>query len=697
MGSRRTVYFTTPIYYVNAEPHIGHLYTTVLADTLKRFHKMMGDDVHFLTGTDEHGEKIQQVADKQGITAQALVDRVSQKFRDTWAAIGLDNDDFIRTTEPRHQRFVREILQKVKESGDIYFAEYTGLYCVGCERHMNLSELVDGMCPDHKTKPVEVKESNYFFRMGEYRDRLRAAIASDEICIRPERYKNEVLSFLAQKLEDLCISRPKTRLEWGIELPFDDKFVTYVWYDALLNYLSALAASPRGDIRDKYWPACNHLIAKDILKTHAIYWPTMLMSAGIELPKRLDVHGYWLAGESKMSKSLGNVVRPLEFDERFRAQGGIEALRYFFFREMKFGTDSSFTYELFIERYNAELANGLGNLISRVASIVKKGRGGMIPECPPIPRYKERGGYANVAIKDFARNLVDPELSADTPLDPLTNDGRKFGSSYPQAFEKREFHHAIERIRNLLTNTDWYVNELEPWRLVKKPDPESQRLLDLVLYVGLEVVRIAAVLLSPIMPRKCGEILAYLGETRPLDGSTPFAELAAFGGLKAGHVLSGDVPKFPRIDVAALDVVASAKATASTSADVAASAKATACLTTLEQPIGSEITIDDFGKMDLRVGVIREGDLVEGADKLIRLMIDLGEGRLRQVFAGIRAAYPEPSRLVGAKVIVVANLKPRQMKFGLSEGMVLAASGGGKKRLCAVTFDGALEPGDKVT
>jgi len=682
----RRIYLTTPIYYVNAEPHIGHLYTTVLADTLKRFHKMMGDDVYFLTGTDEHGEKIQQVADKQGITAQALVDRVSQKFKDTWAAIGLENDDFIRTTEPRHERFVQEILRQVHASGDIYFAEYTGLYCVGCERHMNLSELVDGMCPDHKTKPVEVKESNYFFRMGKYQDRLRAAIASDEIRIRPERYKNEVLSFLEQKLEDLCISRPKTRLSWGIDLPFDDKFVTYVWYDALLNYPSALAASPRGDIRERYWPWCNHLIAKDILKTHAIYWPTMLMSAGIALPKRLDVHGYWLAGESKMSKSLGNVVRPLEFDERFREQGGIEALRYFFFREMKFGTDASFTYELFVERYNADLANGLGNLISRVASIVKKSRGGQLPLFPSLPKYGDKGGYASI-IAEFAKKLIDPNLPERAILDPLTSDERKFGFSYPQAFENRQFHHAIERVRNLLTSADWFVNELEPWKLAKQSDAESQRLLDLVLYVGLEVVRISAILLSPIMPRKCREILAYLGETRPLDGSAPFAELAAFGGLKAGHVLAGDVPKFPRIDVAALDVAAS---------DVAASAKASACLTTVE-PIGPEITIDEFAKADLRVGVIREGALVEGADKLVRMMIDLGEGRLRQVFAGIRAAYPDPAKLVGSKVIVVANLKPRQMKFGLSEGMVLAASGGGKKRLCAATFDGALEPGDKVT
>ena len=651
----RTLYFTTPIYYVNAEPHIGHLYTTVLADALKRFHAMMGDDVYFLTGTDEYGEKIQQVAEKQGITAQALVDRVSKLFRDTWAAIGISNDDFIRTTEPRHKEFVRRVLQQVKDAGDIYFDEYSGLYCVGCERNMNLSELVDGMCPDHKTKPVEVKESNYFFRMGKYQERLRAAIAADEIRIRPERYKNEVLSFLDQKLEDLCISRPKTRLRWGIELPFDEKFVTYVWYDALLNYPSALASSPRGDIRAKYWPACNHLIAKDILKTHAIYWPTMLMSAGMELPKRLDVHGYWLSGESKMSKSLGNVVRPLEFDARFKEQGGIEALRYFFFREMKFGTDASFTYELFVERYNADLANGLGNLLSRTASMVGKYLGGAIPAVAEEALATEPAQKARAAVE-----------------------------RYTELFEARSFHTAVEDVRAMIGSADLFITQREPWKLAKQADRRAE--LELVLATALEVVRVAAVLLSPFMPRKSREILDFLGEARPLDGSTAFAELAAFGGLAAGHVLSGEAPKFPRIDASAF-----AEATARSTNAESASAP------TIEQPIGPEITIDDFARADLRVGVVREGHLVEGADKLIRLMIDLGEGRLRQVFAGIRAAYPDPARLVGTKVIVVANLKPRQMKWGLSEGMVLAASGGGKKRLCAATFDGALEPGDRVS
>jgi methionyl-tRNA synthetase len=647
----RTVYFTTPLYYVNAEPHIGHLYTTVLADTLKRFHLLAGDDVYFLTGTDEHGEKIAETAAGRGTTPGELADRVAGIFRDTWKQIGLEFDDFIRTTEPRHKRYVQEVLQRVHDSGDIYFDEYTGLYCVGCERYLTETELVDGNCPDHQLAPKEVKEANYFFRMSKYRQQLIDHIEQNPGWIRPERYRNEVLSFLKQPLEDLCISRPKTRLTWGIDLPFDEKFVTYVWFDALLNYVSAIKSTSGGeDLYDHYWQQCNHLIAKDILKTHAIYWPTMLISAGIPLYKQIDVHGYWLSGDSKMSKSLGNVVRPLAFDGQF----GIENLRYFFFREMKFGTDASFTYELFVERYNADLANGLGNLLSRVASLLKRNLGGTVPDAPAAPG---------------AKVLAAAQATA---------------AEYPQKFEARRFHTAIGDIRGLLTAADVFINDQEPWKLAKQ-DGAEQQLKD-VLYTGLEVVRIAAVLLSPVMPRTCRQILDYLGEDRPLDGSTPLAELSAWGGLRAGHVI-GDVPRvFPRIDDKKLKQVMAE----------AAPAEPAAAEPELE-PIGAEITIDEFAKVDLRVGVVREAALVEGAKKLVRLLVDIGEEKPRQVFAGIRSAYPEPEQLVGTHVVVVANLKPRKMKFGLSEGMVLAGHSGDYARMCAATFDRDLKPGDKVT
>jgi methionyl-tRNA synthetase len=659
----RKVYFTTPIYYVNAEPHLGHLYTTVLVDTLKRYHLLMGDDVYFLTGTDEHGEKIAKVAAERGEDVSALTERVTGVFRDTWRALGISNDDFIHTTEPRHVGYVQEVLRKVHDAGDIYFDEYTGLYCVGCERYLTQSELEDGKCPDHKTAPEEVKESNYFFRMGKYQDALIAHIEANPTWIRPERFRNEVLSFLKQPLEDLCISRPKTRLTWGIELPFDDKYVTYVWFDALLNYISAIKQTSAGeDVHDRYWPGCNHVIAKDILKTHAIYWPTMLMSAGIHPEKplfdQIDVHGYWLSGETKMAKSLGNVIRPLTFDRQF----GIENLRYFFFREMKFGTDSSFTYELFVERYNSDLANGLGNLLSRVASIIRKSGGGAVPARPEETEAED-------AVRGAIRAAV---------------------GSYSDDFESRRFHLVVEKVRKGLAAADAYINAMEPWKMARDPDRAGD--LARVLYTGLEVVRVATVLLSPVMPRTCRGILDYLGEERSTEGGVPFEELTAWGGLAAGHEL-GEVPRaFPRIDEKKLKAVLAEAEAEAAEARRSVEGGADAGI----EPIGEEITIDDFAKVDLRVGTVREAALVEGAKKLVRLMVDIGEERPRQVFAGIRSAYPDPSELVGTQVILVANLKPREMKFGVSEGMVLAASGGAD-RLRAATFDGPLEPGDRVS
>ena len=650
----RTIYITTPLYYVNAQPHIGHLYTTALADTVKRFHRMMGDHAYFLTGTDEHGEKIVKAAQKAGVDTQEFVDRVAGIFEDTWKQIDFCNDDFIRTTEPRHKEFVQEILKRVHDSGDIYFDQYSGLYCVECERYLTATELVDGKCPDHEVEPAEVKESNYFFRMGKYRQQLIDHIEKNPEWIRPVRFRNEVLSFLKQPLEDLCISRPKTRLEWGIELPFDDKYVTYVWFDALLNYVSALKRNASGnDVFDRYWKECNHFIAKDILKTHAIYWPTMLMAAGIPLPKQIDVHGYWLSGESKMSKSLGNVVRPLVFHEQF----GIENLRYFFFREMKFGKDAGFTYELFVERYNSDLANGLGNLLSRTASIVKKNLGGKVPQ---------------------PQDITDAEQPLVTMVDDLLK-------TYPQNFDERAFHAAVEDIRSLMAAADKYINDMKPWKLAR--DDERKKDLASVLYTALEVVRISAVLLSPIMPKKCAQILAYLGEQRPLNGSVPFEGLAGWGGLGFGHEL-GDVPHlFPRIDEKKLKAVLESVEASRGVKEKAGSDD--------PEPIRDEVTIDDFSRVDLRVGIIREGHHVEGSKKLIRLMVDLGEEKPRQIFAGIKSHYAQPQDLVGTKVVVVANLKPRKMKFGISEGMVLA--GGGDDRLCIAEFDGDLEPGDTVT
>jgi len=654
----RTVYFTTPIYYVNAEPHIGHLYTTVLADALKRYHAMMGDDVYFLTGTDEHGQKIAETAGKKGADVAELVSHVTDLFRETWDAIGISNDDFVHTTEPRHKQYVQQVLQQVYEAGDIYFDEYTGLYCVGCERYLTESELEDGVCPDHKTPPKPVKESNYFFRMGKYQQQLLDHIEANPGWIRPDRYRKEVLSFLRVPLEDLCISRPKTRLTWGIDLPFDDRYVTYVWFDALLNYLSAMKQTSDGrDLLDHYWGSVNHLIAKDILKTHAIYWPTMLMSAGFPLFQQIDVHGYWLSGESKMSKSLGNVVRPLSFDRQF----GIENLRYFMFREMSFGQDASFSYELFVERYNGDLANGLGNLLSRVSTLTRKNLGAVAD--PP-------------ALTDAEQPIVDAAAALLT--------------SYPRDFETRRFRDAVESVRGLLGAADRYLNETAPWKLAKQEDRRDD--LARILYTGLEAVRIAAVLLSPIMPRTCRTILDYGGEQRALDGSTDFADLVAWGGLRPGHEL-GKVPMmFPRIDDKRLAIVQAEAEEEARQAQQAASA--TPARDDLE-PFGDEIVFDDFTRIDLRVAEVSQASLVDGAKKLLMLVLDVGDGRPREVFAGIREAYPDPDVLVGRKVVYVANLAPRKMRFGVSEGMVLAASGG--ERLCLASVDDGALPGDRVS
>ncbi|MDZ7695779.1 MAG: methionine--tRNA ligase [Deltaproteobacteria bacterium] len=368
-------YITTPIYYVNAEPHIGHAYTTIVADALSRFHRLCGMDTLFLTGTDEHGDKIADAAEACGESPKAYVDRVSGMFRDLWPRLEISHSRFIRTTDPAHQETVRYILDRVNERGDIYFSEYEGLYCFGCERFYTERELVDGKCPDHQKAPEVIKEANYFFRMSKYQKWLIDHIRTHPGFIRPERYKNEVLSFLSEPLEDLCISRPKSRLTWGITLPFDENFVTYVWFDALINYVSALGY-PKGEDFQTYWPAAQHMIAKDILKPHGIYWPCMLKSAGIDPYRHLNVHGYWNVDEGKMSKSVGNVVRPLDLVDIY----GLDGFRYFLLRDMVFGLDSEFSEQALISRINSDLANDLGNSVSRSLTMIHKYFEGEVPD-----------------------------------------------------------------------------------------------------------------------------------------------------------------------------------------------------------------------------------------------------------------------------------------------------------------------------
>jgi methionyl-tRNA synthetase len=458
----RTFYLTTPIYYVNARPHLGHSYATIAADTMCRYRRLRGDRVYFLTGTDEHGDRIAQVAAAAGVTPQAYADQISGAFRETWQRLGITNDDFIRTTEPRHAKVVQAILQKLYDAGEIYFGEYGGWYCYGCERFYTEKEIVDGKCPDHQTSLTFIKEKNYFFKMSKYQEWLIKHLEDNPGFIQPERYRNEVLGFLREPLQDLSISRPKARLQWGIPLPFDDQYVTYVWFDALINYVSALGY-PAGALYKEFWPHVEHLIGKDILKPHGVYWPTMLHAAGIPLYQRLDVHGYWTIGGGKMSKSVGNVVEAFELTDKY----GHDAFRYFLLREMNFGLDASFSEEALVGRLNADLANDLGNLVSRATTMIVNFGGGRVPK--PGPETDE--------------DAVVRSALAKTALD------------VDEAMEDFAFQRALAAIWEFLGVVNRYVDATAPWALAK--DPAKRGRLDTALYTLAESLRAIGILIEP--------------------------------------------------------------------------------------------------------------------------------------------------------------------------------------------------------
>jgi methionyl-tRNA synthetase len=506
------ILLTTPIYYVNAEPHLGHTYTTMVVDSFARFQRSMGRDVFFLTGTDEHGDKIAAAARALGTEPREYADRISAVFRSTWDACGITYDHFIRTTDEHHKRFVQDILQAVYDSGDIYFGEYGGNYCTGCERFYTDRELVAGKCPDHETEPVWIKEKNYFFRMSRYQQALLDHIEANPDFIRPAGYRNEVLGLLREPLEDLCISRPKTRLTWGIELPFDDQYVTYVWFDALINYLSGLHRM-RGEEASEYWAGSHHFIAKDILKPHAVFWPTMLMAAGYPVYKHLDVHGYWNVGKSKMSKSLGNVIRPLAMKERY----GLDGFRYFLLREMAFGSDAAFTEDAFVTRFNADLSNGLGNLCSRVLSMQRRYFDGRIQPIPEGPAAED------TALRDvfFA---VEPEAV--------------------EFVEQLAFHSALERIWAAIAACDKYVVDTAPFKLWK--DETARGRVGAILHVLCDALRHTARLIGPFLPETSARMSALLGcEPTRLGEPAP----AWFESFVPGHEVAEPEPLFPRIEV----------------------------------------------------------------------------------------------------------------------------------------------------
>jgi methionyl-tRNA synthetase len=507
------IYITTPLYYVNAEPHLGHTYTTVIADTLTRYYRAAGYESFLLTGTDEHGDKIAQAAKENGADPKVYADRISNLFRSTWDQCGIGYDHFIRTTDEYHVNFVQKILRQIYRQGDIYLGEYGGLYCYGCERFYTEKELVDGKCPDHQKEPEYINETNYFFRMSKYQQPLLDAIQSKPDLIRPERYRAEVLAFLREPLEDLCISRPVSRLRWGIPLPFDANYVTYVWFDALLNYVSAL--EHRGnDTVALFWPKANHLIAKDIVKPHGIYWPTMLMAAGLPLYDHLNVHGYWIMDSGKMSKSLGNVIRPLDMKARF----GMDAFRYFLLREMAFGQDAKFSEEALITRINADLANNLGNFVSRVLAMQQKYFAGLVQSLSQSWTKEDYELRDNVNRADFDAKMFTEAL---------------------------QFHRALETIWGALDQANRYVVQTAPFTMIKDPDKKAR--VGEVLHHLLEVVRTLARVLGPFMP----ETARALQDLLCIDEDhlkKPWGE-----GFTAGHEIKPPHVLFPRIETGATD------------------------------------------------------------------------------------------------------------------------------------------------
>lgn len=516
-------YITTPIYYVSGEPHLGSTYTTILCDILARFHALYGESTYFLTGTDEHGDRIAQMAATHDEQPQEWADRISTSFRNTWSEFGLAPNDFIRTTEERHKRVVQHIMQTVYDNGDIYYGEYGGLYCYGCERFYTDKEIAEagGVCPQHRTAPAYIKEGNYFFRMSRYQEWLVAYLRDHPTTIRPDQYRREVLGFLREPLEDLCISRPKSRLTWGIDLPFDSRYVTYVWFDALINYVSALGY-PEGDLYQRFWPVAQHMTAKDILKPHGIYWPCMLQAAGIPMYQHLNVHGYLTIGGFKAGKSSSfDAGIPQQNVDIFRRprllvnQFGLDGLRYLLAREVAFGSDAEVSYDALVARYNADLANDLGNLLNRVTAMIGRYCGG----CVPAPAQSEEAADSELRV---AASAVPARVWA--------------------ALVDMRLHEAVAAALDLVKQTNGYLERKTPWLAVRRGQEESMRT---TLYYASEALRLVALVLQPVMPERMAVMMEQLGVSL----SDTVSSAGQWGGLRVGVLVRSGVPLFPRIEV----------------------------------------------------------------------------------------------------------------------------------------------------